>query len=155
MAIQLEETGSADSIKVLGRGELQLAILIEQMRREGFELTVSRPEVVMREIDGEKHEPFEEVILDIPDDIAWILRVSTALLMRIIESGKAHDWPFQIEDVADVSNFIIVGNTWMRLTDEQKRKKEPERMTHRNFTYHFEVIFVYPVFAHVRYNTNK
>ena len=53
VSIRVEETGSPDSFKVLGRGELQLAILIEMMRREGFELTVGRPEIVTRTIDGQ------------------------------------------------------------------------------------------------------
>jgi len=69
VSLKMELGETAEQFKVFGRGELQLAILIEQMRREGFEITVSRPEVVIREIDGEKHEPFEEVVLDIPDDV--------------------------------------------------------------------------------------
>ena len=73
VSIQLEETGSMDSIKVLGRGELQLGILIEQMRREGFELCVSKPEVVTREIDGKKHEPFEIAAMDFPDDFIGVV----------------------------------------------------------------------------------
>jgi GTP-binding protein len=67
VSIQLEETGSMDSIKVLGRGELQLGILIEQMRREGFELCVSKPEVVTKDVDGVKHEPYEIAAMDFPD----------------------------------------------------------------------------------------
>ena len=51
-----------------GRGELQLAVLIEQMRREGFELQVSRPEVLLREVDGETHEPYERITVDIPPE---------------------------------------------------------------------------------------
>jgi GTP-binding protein len=73
VSIQLEETGSMDSIKVLGRGELQLGILIEQMRREGFELCVSKPEVVTREVDGKKHEPFEIAAMDFPDDFIGVV----------------------------------------------------------------------------------
>ncbi len=69
VSLKMEPGETAEQFKVYGRGELQLAILIEQMRREGFEITVSRPEVVIREIDGEDHEPFEEVQLDIPDDV--------------------------------------------------------------------------------------
>ena len=51
-----------------GRGELQLAVLIEQMRREGFELQVSRPEVLLREVDGDVHEPYERITIDIPPE---------------------------------------------------------------------------------------
>ncbi|MFY9939657.1 MAG: translational GTPase TypA [Silvibacterium sp.] len=67
VSIRVEETGSPDSFKVLGRGELQLAILIEMMRREDFELMVGRPEIVTRTIDGQLMEPVEHLTVDIPD----------------------------------------------------------------------------------------
>jgi GTP-binding protein len=70
ISIRVEETADADVIKVSGRGELQLAILIETMRREGFEFCVSRPEVVLWEKDGIKYEPVEEVVVDVPSDYA-------------------------------------------------------------------------------------
>jgi len=72
VAMQLEVSGT-DSFKVLGRGELQLAILIETMRREGFELSVSKPEVVTRDIDGVKHEPMELVQVDCPDEYVGVI----------------------------------------------------------------------------------
>ncbi len=68
VSIRVEETGSPDSFKVLGRGELQLAILIEMMRREGFELMVGRPEIVTREVEGKTMEPVEYLTIDIPEN---------------------------------------------------------------------------------------
>jgi GTP-binding protein len=73
VAIRVEDTDSADSFKVSGRGELQLAILIEQMRREGFELNVGRPQVVTRRIDGETHEPIELAVIDVPDQFIGVV----------------------------------------------------------------------------------
>lgn len=67
VALRVEDTGDPDKFKVSGRGELHLAILIETMRREGFELGVSRPEVIIREIDGIQQEPYEQVTVDIED----------------------------------------------------------------------------------------
>ncbi|MCB1657482.1 MAG: GTP-binding protein, partial [Pseudomonadales bacterium] len=67
VALRVEATDSADRFKVSGRGELHLSILIENMRREGFELGVSRPEVIMKEIDGVVNEPFEAVIFDVEE----------------------------------------------------------------------------------------
>ncbi len=67
VALRVEPTDSADRFKVSGRGELHLSILIENMRREGFELGVSRPEVIMKEIDGETNEPFEAVMFDVEE----------------------------------------------------------------------------------------
>ena len=67
VALRVDNTGDPDKFRVSGRGELHLAILIETMRREGFELGVSRPEVIIREIDGERQEPYEQVTVDIED----------------------------------------------------------------------------------------
>lgn len=68
VSIRVNPTADPDVYKVAGRGELQLAILIETMRREGYEFAVSRPEVLFREIDGKRHEPFEEVVVDVHQD---------------------------------------------------------------------------------------
>lgn len=70
VSLRVEPTENPDVYKVSGRGELQLAILIETMRREGYEFSVSRPEVVVKEIDGVPHEPVEEVVIDVPQDFA-------------------------------------------------------------------------------------
>ncbi|MEK8089467.1 translational GTPase TypA [Thermithiobacillus plumbiphilus] len=67
VALRVEETDSADVFRVSGRGELHLTILLENMRREGFELAVSRPRVIFKEIDGEKQEPFEHLTVDIEE----------------------------------------------------------------------------------------
>ena len=68
VSIWVQPTESPDVYRVSGRGELQLAILIETMRREGYEFAVSRPEVIIKEIDGKKMEPVEEVIVDVPEE---------------------------------------------------------------------------------------
>ena len=67
VALRVEETGDPDKFRVSGRGELHLGILIENMRREGFELGVSRPEVIVREVDGEPREPYELLTVDVED----------------------------------------------------------------------------------------
>jgi GTP-binding protein len=68
VSIRLEDTDSPDVLQVAGRGELQLAVLIESMRREGYELQVSRPEVIVKDIDGKRHEPLERGVVDVPED---------------------------------------------------------------------------------------
>lgn len=73
VAIRVEDTGSPDSFRVSGRGELQLAILIEQMRREGFELNVARPQVVTQKIDGDLCEPIEMAVIDVPDQFIGVV----------------------------------------------------------------------------------
>lgn len=67
VALKVEETDDPDKFRVSGRGELHLGILIENMRREGYELAVSRPEVILRDVDGEVHEPFETVTIDVEE----------------------------------------------------------------------------------------
>src|SRR5947207_9337030 len=66
VAIRLEDTDSPETVKVVGRGELQLSILIEMMRREGFELQVSRPEIVNKEVNGQRLETVEDLMIEVP-----------------------------------------------------------------------------------------
>jgi GTP-binding protein len=73
VSIRVEETGSPDSFKVLGRGELQLAILIEMMRREGFELMAGRPEIVTKIVDGVRMEPVEHLTIDVPEQFIGVV----------------------------------------------------------------------------------
>ena len=80
VSIQVEDTDSPDLLEVSGRGELQLAVLIESMRREGYELEVSRPAVITREIASTRHEPMEEGVVDVPDE--YVGTISQALAPR-------------------------------------------------------------------------
>lgn len=73
VSIRVEDTGSPDSFRVLGRGELQLAILVETMRREGFELMVGKPEILTKEIDGKLNEPLEHLTVDCPEGFMGVV----------------------------------------------------------------------------------
>ncbi|HKN37349.1 MAG TPA: translational GTPase TypA [Terriglobales bacterium] len=73
VSIRVEETGSTDSLKVMGRGELQLSILIEMMRREGYELAVGKPEIVTKRIDGKLMEPVEKLTTDVPEEFVGVV----------------------------------------------------------------------------------
>ncbi len=79
VSIRVEPTDSADSFKVMGRGELQLAILIETMRREGFELSVSNPEVLTRSVDGRRQEPLELFVIDAPETYMGVILEKMAI----------------------------------------------------------------------------
>ncbi|MFM1775470.1 MAG: hypothetical protein RJA53_1080 [Bacteroidota bacterium] len=70
LALRVEETDSADSFLVYGRGILHLGVLVETMRREGYELTVGNPQVLVKDIDGKKHEPFEILVVDVPSEFS-------------------------------------------------------------------------------------
>lgn len=92
VALRMEETSDTDSFLVSGRGELHLTILLENMRREGYELAVSRPSVVVREINGEKCEPFEMLTVDVEDTsqgtVMEALGARRGDLLDMVSDGK-------------------------------------------------------------------
>lgn len=96
VALRVEETENKDSFKVSGRGILHLAVLIEQMRREGFELSVGKPEVIRKQVDGKWHEPFERLVIDVPTtDVGPVMelvgnRRGKVLDMTANETGSTH-----------------------------------------------------------------
>jgi GTP-binding protein len=91
VSLRVLPTERPDAWEVQGRGELQLAILVETMRREGFELTVGKPEVVTKEIDGKRHEPVERVAIDVPEDhlgvVTQMLSVRKGRLEQMVNHG--------------------------------------------------------------------
>ena len=90
VAIRVLETERKDTWEVQGRGELQLAVLIESMRREGFELTVGKPRVVIREVDGAVHEPIERLSIDVPEDFLGVVTQMMALRRGRMEGMVNH-----------------------------------------------------------------
>ena len=92
VSLRVHPTERPDAWEVQGRGELQLAVLVETMRREGFELTVGKPQVVVREIDGVRHEPMERVAIDVPDEYLGVVTQLMALrkgsLVEMVNHGS-------------------------------------------------------------------
>jgi GTP-binding protein len=93
VSLRVEETDLPDAFRVTGRGEFALAIVIETMRREGYELQVSKPTVVTREIDGVIHEPMELLVIDIPEDfigvVSQLLAVRKGKMTKMIHAGSS------------------------------------------------------------------
>ena len=91
VSLRVNPTVRPDAWEVQGRGELQLAVLVELMRREGFELTVGKPEVLTREIDGKRHEPVERVAIDVPEDyigvVTQLLALRKGRLQQMVNHG--------------------------------------------------------------------
>ncbi|MBQ1325478.1 MAG: translational GTPase TypA [Solobacterium sp.] len=91
VGLRVEETDSTDTFKVSGRGELHLTILLEQMRREGYEIAVSRPEVILKKIDGVTCEPMEEVVCDVPNEysgtVIGALNIRKGMLQNMEDIG--------------------------------------------------------------------
>ncbi|HLB05620.1 MAG TPA: translational GTPase TypA [Thermodesulfobacteriota bacterium] len=94
VSLRVEETGSTDSYKVSGRGELHLSILIETMRREGFELQVSKPEVILKNINGQVHEPIEHLVIDVDEvfmgSVIEKIGLRKGEMADMVNDGKGH-----------------------------------------------------------------
>ena len=90
VSLRVFPTERPDAWEVQGRGELQLAVLVELMRREGFELTVGKPQVVVREVDGKVHEPVERVSVDVPEEYVGVLTQLFALRKGRMENMVNH-----------------------------------------------------------------
>jgi GTP-binding protein len=90
VSIKVLETDRGDAWEVQGRGELQLAVLVETLRREGFELTVGKPQVVTREVDGKTHEPVERLTIDVPEDFMGVVTQLLALRKGRMEQMVNH-----------------------------------------------------------------
>ena len=92
VSVRVEDTESPDQVKVIGRGELQLAILIEMMRREGHEMQVSRPEIVTRVVDGRTQEPVEELVIDVAEEFQGVaiagLGTRRATMTKMVNHGS-------------------------------------------------------------------
>jgi len=116
VSIEVRPSESSEAFEVRGRGELQLAVLIEQMRREGFELTASRPEVLLRTVDGEVQEPYERVTIDIPPDyIGEIQGAMAGRKGRLEQMSSDADGRVRLEFVLPVRGLI--GYRGQLLTD--------------------------------------
>jgi GTP-binding protein len=116
VSIEVRATESGDAYEVRGRGELQLAVLIEQMRREGYELTVSRPEVILHEIGGEVQEPYERITIDIPPDyIGEVQQAMAGRKGRLEQMTTDADGRVRMEFVLPVRGLI--GYRGQLLTD--------------------------------------
>jgi GTP-binding protein len=90
VSLRVEDTETPEQLKVYGRGELQLSILIEMMRREGFEVQVSRPEIVTKEIDGVKMEPVEDLVIDVPEDFQGVVIAQAGQRRGVISKMVNH-----------------------------------------------------------------
>jgi len=110
------ESGSGDSMKVLGRGEMHLAVLIETMRREGFELQVSQPEVVFQEIDGQKCEPIENVVISVPEEISGKIIEMMSLRKGQMTNMKTENTITQLEFDIPMRGLLGIRSSFIILT---------------------------------------
>lgn len=91
VGLKVEQVEGSDAFKVYGRGEMHIAVLIETMRREGFELQISQPEVIMQEIDGVKQEPIEMAVINVPDDMSGSIIEALGRRKGTLQNMKSED----------------------------------------------------------------
>ena len=126
VSLRVEETESTDVFRVSGRGELHLSILIETMRREGYEFQVSKPEVIYKEKDGKTLEPFESLIIDVPDQY-------TGGSIEKLASRKAEMLNMHSNGVRTELNFIIPARGLIGLRSEFIRMTKGEGIMYHSF----------------------
>jgi GTP-binding protein len=139
LALKVEDTGSADSFNVFGRGVLHLSVLIETMRREGYELQVGQPQVIIKEIDGVKNEPIEELSIDLPEEYSGkaieVVAIRKGEMLSMSPKGDRMLLEFQIPSrgIIGLRNYLLTataGETIMshRFIEFQAYKGDiPER----------------------------
>ncbi|HPF11890.1 MAG TPA: translational GTPase TypA [Flavobacteriaceae bacterium] len=129
LALRVEETDSADKFMVYGRGVLHLSVLIETMRREGYELQIGQPQVIIKEINGVQHEPVEELTIDLPEDLS-----GRAIDMVTLRKGEMHSMDAKGDRM--VCKFIIPSRGIIGLRNQLLTATAGEAiMTHRFLEY--------------------
>ena len=117
LSLRVEPTESADVFSVAGRGELHLSILIETMRREGYEFQVSRPEVITREIDGQVHEPVEQLLIDTTESFVGVVTelvgARRARMLDMVNDGRGH---VRLEFAIPTRGLIGLRNAFLTAT---------------------------------------
>ena len=126
LAIRVEETGTPDAFLVYGRGELQMAVLIEQMRREGYEFSVGMPQVITKQIGGKKHEPFEQAHIDIPEEHVGVV-VERLGERKGVMSNMTNEGTGRVRLTFEVPSRGLIGYRTEFLTDT----KGTGLLTHR------------------------
>jgi len=116
VGLKIENVPNSDSIKVYGRGEMHIAVLIETMRREGFELQISRPRVIMQEINGVKQEPFEFVVVNTPDDTSGKTIEALSSLKGQLTNVKSENGNTTLEFMVPTRGLLGFGSTFITMT---------------------------------------
>ncbi len=116
VGLKVESTNGSDSFKVYGRGEMHIAVLIETMRREGFELQISQPEVIMQEVDGRKEEPIENTIINIPDEMSGPVIEALGRRKGIMKNIKSENGNTTLEFEVPTRGLLGFHSSFLLLT---------------------------------------
>lgn len=116
VGLKVEQVAGSDTFKVYGRGEMHIAVLIETMRREGFELQISQPEVIMQEIDGVKQEPIEMAVINVPDEMAGSIIEAMGRRKAIMQNMKSENGNTMLEFEIPTRGLLGFRSNFLLLT---------------------------------------
>lgn len=116
VGLKIEPISNSDAMKVYGRGEMHIAVLIETMRREGYELQISQPEVIMQEIDGEKCEPIESVVINVPEEMSGTIIESLGKRKGIMKNIKSENGTSLLEFEVPTRGLLGFRSVFLLLT---------------------------------------
>ena len=133
LALRVEETDAADTFNVFGRGVLHLSVLIETMRREGYELQIGQPQVIIKEIDGKKHEPVEILFLDLPDEysgkaIEAITQRKGEMLQMLPKGDQMHlEFEIPSRGIIGLRNFLLTATAGEAVMSHRFKEFQPHK----------------------------
>ncbi len=131
LALQVKDTGSADSFMVFGRGILHLSVLIETMRREGYELQIGQPQVIIKEIDGAKHEPIEELTIDLPEVVSGkaieMVTMRKGEMLNMVPKGDRVTIDFEIPSrgIIGLRNYLLTATAGEAIMNHRFKEFAP------------------------------
>ncbi len=131
LALRVEETDSADTFRVFGRGVLHLSVLIETMRREGYELQIGQPQVILKEIDGVKHEPIEELTIDLPDEVSGkaieAITQRKGEMLQMVPKGDQMHLEFEIPSrgIIGLRNYLLTATAGEAVMSHRFKEFQP------------------------------
>lgn len=131
LALRVEETDSADTFRVFGRGVLHLSVLIETMRREGYELQIGQPQVIIKEIDGAKHEPVEEITINLPEEVSGkaieAITVRKGEMLSMVPKGDRMHLEFEVPSrgIIGLRNYLLTATAGEAIMAHRFKEFQP------------------------------
>lgn len=131
LALRVEETDSADTFRVFGRGVLHLSVLIETMRREGYELQIGQPQVIIKEIDGVKHEPVEEITINLPEEVSGkaieAITVRKGEMLSMVPKGDRMHLEFEVPSrgIIGLRNYLLTATAGEAIMAHRFKEFQP------------------------------
>ncbi len=131
LALRVEETDSADTFRVFGRGVLHLSVLIETMRREGYELQIGQPQVIIKEIDGVKMEPVEELSIDLPDNVSGkaieAITIRKGEMLEMVPKGDHMHLEFEVPSrgIIGLRNYLLTATAGEAIMSHRFKEFQP------------------------------